>query len=162
ELRLLTKRFEREALPLLTPLAVSPGGALPHAQSLGLNVGVVVAQDDGPRFLCIGVPQDVPRFLEVGGRGVHVAIEDALVHFLPSLVGEAAKEHGVFRVTRDADLFVASDADDLLEALETQLRRRRFGDVVRLEIDAAMPTAIRELLVQALAIGPEQVYETAA
>jgi polyphosphate kinase len=162
ELRSLTRRFEREVLPLLTPLAVSAGGALPHVPSLGLNVGVLVAQDDGPRFVCIGVPQDVPRFLEVGARGVRVAIEDALVQFLPSLVGEAATGHGVFRVTRDADLFVASDADDLLEALETQLRRRRFGNVVRLEVDAAMPGAIRELLLGALAIGPDQVYDSSA
>jgi polyphosphate kinase len=84
------------------------------------------------------------------------------VHFLPSLVGAAAHEHGVFRVTRDADLFVASDADELLEALETQLRRRRFGDVVRLEVGATMPGAIRELLLGALAIGPDQLYETEA
>jgi polyphosphate kinase len=130
--------------------------------SLGLNVGVLLAQEDEPRFVCIGVPQDVPRFLEVGARGVRVPIEDALVHFLPSLVGAAAHEHGVFRVTRDADLFVASDADELLEALETQLRRRRFGDVVRLEVSATMPGAIRELLLGALAIGPDQLYETAA
>jgi polyphosphate kinase len=162
ELRSLTKRFEREALPLLTPLAVAPGSPFPHVPSLGLNVGVVVAADGGQKFVCIGVPGDVPRFLEVGARGVHVAIEDALVHFLPSLVGDAALAHGVFRVTRDADLFVASDADDLLEALETQLSRRRFGDLVRLEVDAAMPGPLRDVLLGALAIGPDQLYETAA
>ena len=162
EQRSLAKRFEREVLPLLTPLAVPPGSALPHVPSLGLNVAVLVAQEDGPRLLCVGVPLDLPRFLEVGARGVRVPIEDALVHFLPSLIGEAPPEHGVFRVTRDADLFVASDSDDLLEALETQLRRRRFGDVVRLELGTAMPAALRELLLGSLAIGPDQVYESAA
>ena len=162
ELRSLTKHFEREVLPLLTPLAVSRGSGFPHVSSLGLNVGALLAQEDEPRFVCIGVPQDVPRFLEVGARGVRVPIEDALVYFLPSLVGAAAHDHGVFRVTRDADLFVASDADELLDALETQLRRRRFGDVVRLEVSATMPGAIRELLLTALAIGPDQLYETAA
>jgi polyphosphate kinase len=162
ELRSLAKRFEREVLPLLTPLAVAPGAALPHVPSLGLNVGVRVAPEDEARFLYVGIPEDVPRFFEVGTRGVRVAIEDALVHFLPSLVGEAPHEHGVFRVTRDADLFVASDADDLLEALETQLRRRRFGDVVRLEVGSAMPGTLRALLARAFAIEPDQIYETAA
>jgi polyphosphate kinase len=161
ELRSLAKRFEREVRPLLTPLAVAAGSPLPHVSSLGLNVGVLVHEDE-PRFVCIGIPQEVPRFLEVGARGVRVSIEDALVHFLPSLVGGAAHEHCVFRVTRDADLVVASDSDDLLEALETQLRRRRFGDVVRLEVEASITGRLRELLLGSLAIGPDRVYDTAA
>jgi polyphosphate kinase len=162
ELKSLAKRFEREVLPLLTPLAVAPAAALPHVPSLGLNVAVLVAPGGEARFVYVGIPDDVPRFLEVGARGVRVAIEDAVAHFLPSLVGEGPHEHGVFRVTRDADLFVASDADDLLEALETQLRRRRFGDVVRLEVESAMPAALHKRLVAAFAVEPDQVYETAA
>ena len=164
ELRSLAKRFDREVLPLLTPIAVGPGAQFPPVPSLALNVGVVVADADETRFVCISVPQDVPRFLDVGGsRGVFVPVEDALMHFLPDLIGAGTAEaHAVFRMTRDADLSVARDADDLLEALETELRRRRIGDVVRLELGTDTAPEIRDLLMRGLAIGPDQIYETAA
>src|SRR5262245_43396924 len=159
ELRLLGKRFEREVLPLLTPIAVEPA-PFPHLQSLALNIAIVVGDgDEGEtRFVCIGIPRDVPRFLEVGTRGARVAVEDAIIHFLPSFVGGAVHQRGVFRVTRDADGSVADDADDLLEALEAGLRRRTFGDVVRLEVAAAMPRGIRDRLLRELAIGADQLY----
>jgi polyphosphate kinase len=163
ELRLVKKRFEREVLPLLTPIAVGPAAPFLQVQSLGLNVGVVAGEEEENRFVSISIPQDVPRFLAVGSRGVRVAVEDALVPFLPALVGAAeVQSYTVFRVTRDADLSLASDADDLLEALETGLRRRSFGDVVRLELGTATPPPIRETLVRELAIDRDQVYESTA
>jgi polyphosphate kinase len=163
ELRLVKKRLEREVLPLLTPIAAGPAAPVLQVQSLGLNVGVIVGDEEETRFVSISIPQDVPRFLEVGSRGVRVTVEDALVPFLPALVGAAAVQtHAVFRVTRDADLSLASDADDLLEALETGLRRRSFGDVVRLELGTATRPSIRELLMRELAIEPDQVYESTA
>jgi len=163
EVKSLAKRFERDVLPLLTPLAVGPAAPFPHVHSLGLNVGVVVKDEDESRFVCISVPQELPRFLEVGTRGVLVAVEDALAHFLPALLGSGEVQmRASFRVTRDADVTVASDADDLLEALETQLSRRRFGDVVRLEVAATAPPEIREILVRELALEPAQVYECSA
>jgi polyphosphate kinase len=162
ELRSLTKRFEREVLPLLTPIAVGPAAPFPNVQSLSLNIGVIVGDEHSQRFVCIGVPQDVPRFLKVGSRGVRVAVEDAVLHLLPSLVGGEVRAHAVFRVTRDADLWISPDAEDLLEALETELRRRRFGDVVRLEVSADAPAELRELLMQRLSIGADQVYESSA
>jgi polyphosphate kinase len=162
ELRALTKRCEREVLPLLTPIAVGPVSAFPHVPSLALNVGVLVGDGAGTRFVCISVPQDVPRFLDAG-RGTRVAVEDAIVRFLPALVGAGEiVSHGVFRVTRDADLSVATDADDLLEALESGLRRRRFGDVVRLEVTTTTPDEIREILTSELAIESDLVYESSA
>jgi polyphosphate kinase len=158
ELRSLAKRFDRELLPLLTPIAVGPVTPFPHVPSLGLNVGALV----GERFVRVNVPQDGPRFLEVGARGVRVAAEDAILHFLPRLLGDDIRERGVFRVTRDADLDLADGADDLLEALHAGLQRRRFGDVVRLEVGADTPAAIRDVLMQALALSDDQVYECAA
>jgi polyphosphate kinase len=163
EVSTLGKRLERDVLPLLTPIAVGPAAPFPHAQSLALNVGAIVKGEHETRFVCISFPQDLPRFLEVGTRGVFVLVEDALMHFLPALLGEGAVQtQAAFRVTRDADVSVASDADDLLEALETQLRRRRFGDVVRLEVGAATPPEMREMLMHELALEPAQVYETSA
>ncbi|HEX7312082.1 MAG TPA: hypothetical protein VF232_12985, partial [Gaiellaceae bacterium] len=160
-LKSLTKRFERELLPLLTPISIGPAASFPHVPSLGLNVGAIVAGGDEPRFVRVNVPSDVPRFLEVG-HGVRVAVEDAIVHFLPSLVGGKVREHGVFRVTRDADVPVTSEPDDLLEAIETELRRRRFGEVVRLEVGIATPPSIRNVLMRELAISTDQIYESAA
>jgi polyphosphate kinase len=162
ELRALARRWEQELLPLLTPVAVRPGAPFPHVQSLGIDLCLTAGSGDAVRFVCIGVPQGVPRFLEVGARGVHVAVEDAIAHFLPSLVNDATGKHAVFRITRNADVSVARDADDLLEALETELDQRRFGQVVRLELGPKTPEAIRALLLRELEIGPDQVYETAA
>jgi polyphosphate kinase len=163
DLRSLAKLFEREVLPLLTPIAVGPAAPFPHVASLGLNLGVLVSNERAQHFLCISIPQDVPRFLEVSDRGARVAVEDVLAHFLPFVIGlgEVAAVCP-FRVTRDADLSVASDADDLLEALETSLRRRRFGGVVRLELPAGAPDALRERLTEELGISGDQVYESAA
>jgi polyphosphate kinase len=164
ELRALAKRFEREVLPLLTPIALGPAAPFPHVPSLGLNVGAIVDDPVGgtSRFVRVNVPQDVPRFLDVGVRGVRVPVEDAIVHFLPTVLGGDVREHAVFRVTRDADISLASDADDLLEALETQLRRRGFGDVVRLEVERGISPAILGVLTLRLAITADQVYESAA
>jgi polyphosphate kinase len=165
ELRALTKRFERELRPLLTPIAPGPAVPFPHVPSLALNLGVIVS-GHGEReahFVRINVPYDVPRFLEVGDRGTRVAVEDAILHFLPTVVGaNEVLEQTVFRATRDADVSVSSDADDLLEAMETGLRRRRFGDVVRLEVSAATPPRLREILARELAIDENQIYETEA
>jgi polyphosphate kinase len=163
ELRSLAKRLQREVLPLLTPIALRPATHLPHVPSLALNLGVVVRDAGETRFVSVSVPQDVPRFVDVGGRGVHVAVEDALAQHLPALVGAGDAElHAAFRITRDADFSVASDADDLLEALELGLSRRRFGDVVRLEVGTGTPAEIREILIRELAIEPTQVFESAA
>jgi polyphosphate kinase len=163
ELKSLAKRFEREVLPLLTPIAIGPAAPFPHVPSFGLNIGAVVPTGNAePRFVRVNVPSDVPRFLDVGALGVRVPVEETIVHFLPSLLGCEVQEHGVFRVTRDADVPVASDADDLLEALETELRRRRFGDVVRLEVGTGTPPAILDVLTRELGISPHQIYESAA
>jgi polyphosphate kinase len=163
DLRTLEKRLEQEVLPLLTPIAFGPPGAFPLVQSLGINLAVAMRHRGEDRFVCIGLPDDVPRFLEAAARGVRVPVEDLVTYVLPALVGAGeVREHAVFRVTRDADVTVADDADDLLEALETGLRRRRFGDAVRLEIAAAAPSGIRDLLMRELALGPDQVYESSA
>jgi polyphosphate kinase len=162
ELRSLTKRFERDVLPLLTPIALGPSAPLPHLQSLALNVAVLMGSDGPARLVCVGVPRGVPRFLDAGTRGVRVPVEDAIVHFLPSLVGDDVAMSAVFRVTRDADLSLATDADDLLEALETGLRRRTFGEVVRLELGVDTPDPVRDVLTRELAVTAGQVYESAA
>ena len=157
ELRALTKRFEREIEPLLTPIAVGLAAPFPYVTSLALNIGLLVrdTETDEQRFIRVNVPDDLPRFVPVGDRNVHVPLEEVIQHFLPALVGGMEiLSTSTFRVTRDADLSLTTDADDLVEALETQLVQRRFADVVRVEVagDASpelVDTLVRELRVEA-------------
>ncbi len=159
ELRSLAKRFRREIEPLLTPIAVGPSALFPHLPSLALNVGVLAGEG---RFVRVNVPEDLPRFLEVGPKGTYVPIEDAIVHELPRIVGPEIEGHAVFRITRDADLSLSDDVDDMIEAIEDQLARRRFGEVVRLEIGAPGPAELTEMLVRKLEIDPSRVYDSTA
>jgi polyphosphate kinase len=163
QLREVGRRFEREVVPLLTPIAVGPGAPFPHVPSLGLNLAVLVGDQEDERLVCLSIPPGVPRFVGTGEGGVRLAIEDVLLHFLPHVIGLGDVAPAcAFRVTRDADISVASDADDLLEALETSLRRRRFGDVVRLELPADAPGTVKKKLVQELSIDDNRVYQSSA
>jgi polyphosphate kinase len=165
ERRALDKRFEREVLPILTPSAVGPSAPFPHVGSLSLSVAALALEPEtgAARFVRVNAPGVLPRFLELGHAGTLVALEDAVAHFLPRLFGGAEiLAHTPFRVTRDADLFVSVDADDLLEAIESELHRRRFGRAVRLELarDAA-PELVRRLQ-EALDVADGAVYASAA
>ena len=163
EHRSLAKRFEREVRPLLTPIAVGSAAPLPHIPSLSLSIGAIVHDTAAERrFLRVNVPEDLPRFLDIG-HGCQVALEDAILHFLDAVVGRGEIESRlVFRITRDADFSVSHDADDLLEALERQLRRRRFAEVVRLEVDSSASEELVTLLRRELRIDANQLYRTAA
>jgi polyphosphate kinase len=165
DLRSLAKQFHRWISPLLTPIAVSAAARFPHVASLALNIGAIVRDEVGGtrRFVRVNVPDDLPSFLEVGTHGAKVAVEDAILHFLPMVIGNAKLEaRGIFRITRDADLSIANDADDLLEAVEEALRRRSTGAVVRLELNAGEDPELVNLLKNELDIRDEQIYESRA
>src|SRR5439155_5929714 len=100
-------------------------------------------------------------FVEIGGSGATlVPLEDLIAANLSSLFpGMEITDHSFFRVTRDTDYDVSDEADDLLQAVEEELRRRRFGEVVRLEVDRAMSPRLRGQLRDALKIGERQLYE---
>ena len=113
-------------------------------------------------FARVKVPKEMlPRFLSVGEDGLtFVALEQVIAaHLAGALPGMEVVDSGVFRVTRDADFEVSDEADDLLEAVEAELRRRRFGEVVRLEINADMSDELREALTQGLRVEERQVYK---
>jgi len=160
EKRALTKRFDREIAPLLTPIAVGSAAPFPYVSSLALNIAAIVvdAATSERRFVRVNVPDGVPRFVGVGSRGTRVLVEDLIVHFLDDVVGGTVEALTVFRVTRDADFALSDDADDLLEAVELQLAQRRFGAVVRLEVgDDASPDVL-DRLTRELQISSDQVY----
>ncbi len=110
------------------------------------------------RFARVKVPEVLDRFVPVGKR--LVPLESVIAYFLPMLFpGMEIAERALFRVTRDADFELSDDADDLLEAVESELRRRRFGDVVRLEASRSASREMRERLIEGLEVRPSQVYE---
>jgi polyphosphate kinase len=157
----LDDRFEREVFPVLTPLAVGPGQPFPYISALSVSLGLFVSDPDTgeERFARVKVPEGLPRFFPVGRRGRFVPLEQVLSHYLPELFpGMEIRERSIFRVTRDGDLEVADEADDLLEAVELQLRRARFGEVTRLEVSASMSDAMLEQLQQGLHVPDELVY----
>jgi polyphosphate kinase len=164
ELSSLTKQFRRDVQPLLTPIAVGPAAPLPAVPSLTLSVAALITDSYAcePRLLRIKVPQDMPRFLEVGGRGTRVLLEDVVLHFLPTLVEGESEADASFRITRNANFRIADGADDLLNAVEEQVKRRRFGEVVRLEISGGLAPPIVDALTNELRVDADQVFESRA
>jgi polyphosphate kinase len=161
DLDALEQRFAREVFPVLTPLGVGPGQPFPYISPLSLSLGVLVRDPstEEERFARLKVPEGLPRFLRPNGTGLMLPLERVIAHFLPWLFpGMKFEERGFFRVTRDADFEVSDEADDLLEALQTELRRRPFGDVVRLEVSESMSDAMLAQLKEGLLIGDDQVY----
>jgi polyphosphate kinase len=161
ELRELTERFEREVYPVLTPLAVGPGQPFPYISGLSLSLGLFVRDPEAgeERFARVKVPELLPRFVSVGTRGLLVPLESVIAHFLPRLFpGMEITERAFFRVARDADFEVSDEADDLLEAVEVELRRRRFGHVVRVEVSSSISSAMLERLSEGLAVSASQIY----
>ena len=155
ELRALEDGFHREIFPVLTPLAVSPGQRFPYISGLTLSLGILARDPETgeERFARVKVPEGLPRFFSAGGNGKLLMLENVIAHFLDRLFpGMEIVERSVFRVTRDADFEVSDDADDLLEAVEQELQRRRFGDAVRLEISSSTSRGMLERLQQGLGV----------
>jgi polyphosphate kinase len=148
--------FMDQVYPVLTPLAVDPSHPFPYISNLSLSLAVLV-RDPGRRrelFARVKVPAILPRFAPLPGNRVFVPLEQLIMASLDRLFpGMEVVEAHPFRVTRDAEIEVAEDdADDLLLAMEQQLRRRRFGAVVRLEVAASMPGQVVELLKRELEV----------
>ena len=161
ELDELEQRFNRDVYPILTPLAVGPGQPFPYISPLSLSLGIFVRDPENgdERFARVKVPELLPRFLAIGERGLFVPLERVIRHFLPRLFpGMEIVECCTFRVTRDADFEVSDEADDLLEAVQDELRRRRFGDVVRVEVSGSVSSGMLERLKRGLRATDDQIY----
>jgi polyphosphate kinase len=157
----LARHFETDVYPVLTPLALGPGQRFPYISGLSLSLGVFVRDPESgeERFARVKVPEGLPRFVQLDKRGYLIPLEATISHFLSRLFPQMEiVETAVFRVTRDADFSVSDEADDLLEAVELELRQRRFGDVVRLEVSESMSNRMLEHLTSGLAIGPDEVF----
>nr|WP_246122035.1 RNA degradosome polyphosphate kinase [Pseudonocardia cypriaca] len=160
----LSAYFSAQVFPVLTPLAVDPAHPFPYISGLSLNLAVTVRDPDGrtERFARVKVPNNVPRLVRVDTEDdtiTFLPIEDLISAHLGELfTGVEVAEVHAFRVTRNADLEVEEDRDeDLLQSLERELARRRFGPPVRLEVTDTMSDHVLELLLRELDVDPHDV-----
>ena len=161
----LSEYFEKNVYPVLTPLAVDPAHPFPMISNLSLNIAVTVVDKttQEERSARIKVPSSLPRFLKASDTQFCL-LEELIMENLNRLFpGMEVGRADLFRVTRNADLTLDEDeADDLLVALEIELRRRRFGEALRVEIQKGMDQDFLELLVEQLDIDRSNVYVTDA
>jgi polyphosphate kinase len=160
----LAEYFRAKVFPVLTPLAVDPSHPFPYISGLSLNLAVLVRDPDEKiqRFARVKVPNNVPRFVVVSQSPIEaefLPLEDLIAAHLSMLFpGMDVVEHHLFRVTRNADFEVEEDRDeDLLQALERELMRRRFGPAVRLEVTDDIDDEVVELLVSEIDVDVEDV-----
>ncbi|MEJ7708427.1 MAG: hypothetical protein WKF84_00845 [Pyrinomonadaceae bacterium] len=163
--------FMKNVFPVLTPQSVDPSHPFPYISNRSLNLGLMVeaseaalgkAQSGGPGsiFARIKVPPTVPRLVPLGDTGARFTYLGSLIAAnLSSMFPGVHTGHShLFRVTRDADIEIRDDeAGDLLRLMEQHVRRRRFGDVVRLEVAASMPQEMVNYLMQSLEPAPDVV-----
>lgn len=156
--------FRDRIFPVLTPLAVDPAHPFPYISGLSLNLAAVVRDPATGQelFARVKVPNNVPRFVSVSAEGKTVRflpIEELIANQLGQLFsGMKVVEHHLFRVTRNADLEIDEDHDeDLIEAMERELAKRRFGPPVRLEVAATISDHVLETLVEELDVDEHDV-----
>ena len=151
----MTEFYEQRIFPVLTPLAVDPSHPFPYISNLALSIAAMVAdpdpEADDRRFARVKVPTVFPRLVEVD-ESRFIPVEDVMLAHLHTLfAGMVIEEAATFRVTRNADLTLEDEeAEDLLEALEMELRRRRFNKAVRLEVSESMSDEMLDLLMSEL------------
>ncbi len=159
----LTLKFINEIFPVLTPLGSDPTHPFPHISGLSLNLGIICrnGEKSEEQFVRVKVPSNVSRMLRINDvDNSYILIEDLIAEHLHLLLpGAKIEEIYFFRVTRNQDLeFDEDDAEDLLETLEEELSRRKFGSAVRLEVERGVATRLLEKLVEELEISNAEVF----
>jgi len=163
----LTSYFESVVFPILTPLAFDPAHPCPFVSNLSLSLAVELTEKDEGRvfFARVKVPPSLPRFVPLPGNtarsAAFILLEDLVEAHLGQLFpGMKIRGASAFRVTRDADIEIREEeASDLLRSVAENVRRRRFGAAIRLEVDRRSPASVRELLRAQLELDEEDVYE---
>lgn len=159
----LTEKFVREIFPVLTPLASDPAHPFPHISGLSLNLGIIGrnSANGEEKFVRVKVPSNVSRMVRINESDFsYILLEDLIAEHLHLLLsGVEIEEIYFFRVTRNQDLDIdEEDADDLLESLEEELSRRKFGAAVRMEVEQGVAPRLLEKLTEELEIEPHEVF----
>ena len=158
----LRRYFMDQVFPVVSPLAIDPAHPFPFIPNLGFSLAVELAREGDGRQMqaLLPIPQQIARFITLPGGKRFVRLEEVLLMHLPSLFpGYRDIGHCAFRVLRDSDLEVEEEAEDLVREFETALKRRRRGSVIRLKITSGAPDRLRKLIMQELAVTPEEVVE---
>lgn len=162
--------YEEQILPLLSPLAVDPAHPFPFIANLGFGMVLSLRQKNtpDPLFAIIPIPVHVPRFIKLGSGkksrpDIYVKVEDVLAHFAPDLFPDfSIISKGLFRITRDSDIAVDEDAEDLVQHFEFLLKKRRRGRVIRLEMNEDIPLDLNEFLIEGFECWNEDIQKTSS
>jgi len=159
--------FMAHIFPILTPIAIDPAHPFPFILNKGLTIAVFMqrASDDKPLTGLIPIPGQLERFVRLrandgpGSPIRYIALEQVIGLFINRLfTGFEIKSHGAFRVLRDSDIEMQEEAEDLVRSFETALKRRRRGDVIRLEIERRMPDRLKKFVISELEVGEESLF----
>lgn len=160
-------RFDTQILPLLSPLAVDPAHPFPFLSNLSLGLAASLTRRDpsgDSAFALVPVPSHLPRFLQLSAgskRRDYVRMEDVITHFLPDLFPDfEVVTTGLFRITRDSDIAIDEEAEDLVRHFEFLLKERRRGRVIRLELNEGIDADLRRFLVESFECWDEDIQET--
>lgn len=163
----LRERFETQILPLLSPLAVDPAHPFPFLSNLSLGIAASLTHRNDPYEIAFGlvpIPAHLPRFLRLSAgskRRDYLLIEDVIGHFLPDLFPDSdIDSRGLFRITRDSDIAIDEEAEDLVRHFEFLLKERRRGRVIRLELNENIDPDLRQFLIESFECWDEDIQET--
>ena len=165
DLKFLEQNFVDKVFPVLSPLAIDPAHPFPFIPNTGFSLALELERVTDRRSLkaLLPIPQQIARFVPLPGKpgeSRFLPLEELLLLHLDMLFpGYTDRGHCIFRVLRDSDLEVEEESEDLVREFETALKRRRRGEVIRLKISAGAPDDLRALIMDELAVTPDEVVE---
>ena len=165
DLKFLEENFLSKVFPVLSPLAIDPAHPFPFIPNTGFSLALELERVSDQRTLkaLLPIPQQIARFVPLPGKAGEsrfLPLEEVLLLHLNMLFpGYTDRGHCMFRVLRDSDLDVEEESEDLVREFETALKRRRRGEVIRLKLSAGAPADLRALIMQELAVAPDEVVE---